>query len=427
MSPPPTAPASSPSAEPSARVALAITSSGHALCHGAKVALPVVLSLAAYDLGVSIEALGLAVTLFSLGMAATSVPAGLLADRVGTARVLEASFWFTALGGALCATPLGHAGFVASHALLGAAAGFYHPAGLGLLSLSGSKAKLGPAFGWHGVAGSLGVVLAPLVTLALLGTFGWRGGFGALAVSAAAGGVATHLLRRSGRLFDDVPVPHAGDASVWGQRGLVLLLLAVVSNAFLLDGFSTMFPDTVRWLGEAADARADVLTKAAVVPEDTDRILGPPQRRGPGADYLMMAALLGLGAVGQYLGGRGAKRRRSRWIYVAALVAQPLCLGAAALSLDAGAVPLLALGGFAFANYMTQPMENHMLAGFTTRAKRGTAFALKFVVALALASPAPYLAARLATRSGLAEMYAIFAVAGVVGVAAGVALARQAR
>ena len=136
-----------------ARVALSFASTGHGLCHASKLVLNVSLAVAAADLGVGLVRMSLALTAFNLAMGVASLPAGLLADRYGTSRVLLAFFWLLAAGALLCSLSQGYATFLVAHALLGAAAGLYHPPGMALISLTASREGMGPALGLHGVAG----------------------------------------------------------------------------------------------------------------------------------------------------------------------------------------------------------------------------------------------------------------------------------
>ncbi len=381
--------------KPLARNALLYASFGHAMCHGSQLAARVVMVTAAIDLGVSLETMGWALSAFTLCMGLAALPAGLLADRYGTARVTNLYFWLLALGAGLCSLDLGFGGFVVSHALLGAAAGFYHPAGLGLLSVSTSREELGRVFGWHGVAGNIGVASVPLIVTVLAVPFGWRGGFVGLAATAVGLALVGHVLRSTGRLYDGVPERKQGDPRPLGS-GALLLLFVIAGNAFLLEGFTTVFPRTVEGMGTW------VLDDATV-----------------------MAGILALGGVGQYMGGLVARGTGVPGRYAAIVFAQPLILAAAASFLDHEVMPFVLLGAFAFANYMSQPIENHMLAAITARARRGMAYALKFLAAMVLASPAPLIAARIYERHGDGPVFAFLAVVGVCAASGALVLRRR--
>jgi predicted MFS family arabinose efflux permease len=377
---------------PRERPTLALAAGGHALCHGAKVALPLVtVSVAADEFGVGIGRIGLAITVFTLAMAATSVPAGLAGDRWGTARVLALFFWLTGIAATCCAVSRDFTPFLLSNGLLGAAAGLFHPAALGLLSFSYPKERLGPAMGLFGVVGNVGIVLMPLAVATPLG---WRAGFLLLGLAAFVGAGACHLMLARGMLLPGRP---AGVLSAearpagGGRTGLLFLLLAMGVNAFMLDGFMPLFPETVSSFGTLFVGNA-----------------------------VLMAAVLAVGALGQWTGGQLARDAFASVRYAMLLLAQPLVLLGLAQTLAEPAWPYMLMAIFVCVNFMTQPIENRLLAAYTSTRRRSTAYAFKFVVALAISSPAPWLVTLL-YKSGwsFGPLYRLLAMLGMVGVFAG--------
>ena len=74
--------------------------------------------------------------------------------------------------------------------MIGLAAGLYMPSGVAIIAAMVRREDLGKALGVHSMAPSLSFILAPLLTEALLGLFGWRG------VLAILGGVSVVARRR---------------------------------------------------------------------------------------------------------------------------------------------------------------------------------------------------------------------------------------
>lgn len=379
-------------------VAVGYASAGHFLCHGSKVILPVSLAVVAAEFGVTLVAMAWALTAYGVAMGLAALPAGLLADRRGAPAVLNLYFWFLAGGALLCAAADGFATFVVAHGLLGAAAGLYHPPGLALVSLASSREGMGRALGLHGVFGNFGIAGAPLLVLAATPLFGWRGAFLALAGSAVLCALAGGVLRRRGLLAAAPPGAQPGaERGRLSRTGLFWLLVAMSVNGFLLDGFTTAFPETAR-------SRLDLVWDA----------------------QWLNAAVFGLGAVGQWVGGLLANGERQGGRYVGLLALQPLVFVGAALALDAPFVAVLQLGAFMFVNWMTQPLENRLLAGFTSSARRSSAYALKFVVALVVGAAAPPVVVGLMESRGHGAAWFALAAVGVLGVAAGRAFASHA-
>jgi MFS family permease len=371
-----------------ARGAVALASYGHLLCHGAKVVLQVSLAIAAADLGVGLFEMSWALSAYGLAMGAMAVPAGLLSDRIGPARVLGLYFWLLAGAALLCALVPGFTGFVVAHALLGGAAGLYHPPGLALISLSTRRESMGPAMGAHGVVGSLGIAFAPLLVLTMTESSGWRGVYGVLAVSAVLGALAALVMRRRGLILPGLPPESApAEHGAISRRALLLLLSVISLNGFLLDGFMPLFPETVR-------SQGDLVWTVMV----------------------LNAAILSLGALGQYVGGLLARGRGQGGRFMALLLAQPLVLAGAAYALDTPTAAIFQLAAFAFLNFMTQPMENRILAGFTGSARRSAAYAMKFLVALVIGSAAPPIVAAILESRGHAASYGFLACVAALGV-----------
>ena len=136
-----------------------ITSIGHFLVHAMTMILPAVLVLLETEFSVSIISLGKLLTIQILFLGLGGFPAGILADRFGSRAVLITYFigliissvWlYLATTFTMTAIGLGFLGLVT---------GFYHPAGLKMVSHSPNVSR---NMSYHGVAGSLGLAAGPI-------------------------------------------------------------------------------------------------------------------------------------------------------------------------------------------------------------------------------------------------------------------------
>ena len=169
----------------------------HFTSHVLQIALAPLFPLMRDDLGVSYTALGLILSVFYVVSGLAQVAAGVLVDRFGPQRLLIAGVALQ--GGAVAA--MGFAPGYWALLPLAAAAGIgnsvYHPADLSVLSRRVRPARLGRAFAFHVVAGSLGYAVSPLFAGSVAALAGWRaalvvvGGFG------VAMALALFLLRRA--------------------------------------------------------------------------------------------------------------------------------------------------------------------------------------------------------------------------------------
>ena len=385
------------------RFAVGLASAGHLLCHGAQILLMHGQSETAAQFEVGVTDVAWAITAFSLGMGLTSVPAGLATDRWGPARLLNVYFALVAAAALLCGIAPSFAVFFAAHALLGAAAGIYHPAGLGLISFASTREDLGPALGIHGVFGNLGAAAAPALVFGMHAWSDVRGAFFAVALLAAISAAVTVALRRRGLVTDRALAIVTPRRAPGRRSGLAALLVAMSLNGFLFLGFMTLFPETLKARGGSAWE--------------------------PG---WISVGILALGGVGQYVGWLVSRGGQEGHRYAWMLLVQPVLLLAMASVLargsgHAGALPIVLFAAFSFLNYMTQPIENHLVAAYTSTVRRGAAFGMKFLANMVVGAPAAGIAAALAERSGAPAAYGLLAGVGVVGLAGGVWFLRSAR
>ncbi|MFO7926192.1 MFS transporter [Natronomonas sp.] len=171
------------------RSILSITMLGHGMVHMYELAIPIFITVWIADLGVGSATLGIAVTVGYALYGVGAAPSGIVTDAYGSKRLLVvcllgmgASFGLLALVDDLPGVTTALAGW-------GLAASIYHPAGLRLISTG--VTERGAGFGYHGIAGNVGIALGPLVATTLLIVFEWRFVAAAMAVPAFAAAVYT--------------------------------------------------------------------------------------------------------------------------------------------------------------------------------------------------------------------------------------------
>ncbi|WP_280536665.1 MFS transporter [Halopenitus sp. POP-27] len=152
----------------------AFTMAGHGLVHVYELSIPILMTVWLAEFSVTAAVLGGVVTvgygLFGVG----ALPGGLLADVFGSKRLIVgclfgmgAAFFALALAPGLVGIALALAGW-------GIAASVYHPAGLALISNGVDPDRRGAAFGYHGMAGNVGIAFGPLAAAVLLLVVDWR-------------------------------------------------------------------------------------------------------------------------------------------------------------------------------------------------------------------------------------------------------------
>lgn len=183
---------------------LAVVSFSHAVQHfypaGLAVAYPFVVS----GLHVSYGVLGIV-----LGVA--GIAGGLLQGVAGLARRFSARFLLSVQNfGMAVASLLG--AIAPGFGLFGAARCFgsivswpQHPVGSAVLTKR-FPTRRAFALSWHVAGGSIGTALTPIVVSALIASYGWRVGVGALSVPLAIGGLLVAWKLKEVRRRDEAPV-----------------------------------------------------------------------------------------------------------------------------------------------------------------------------------------------------------------------------
>jgi MFS family permease len=309
------------------------------------------------DFGLSLKEFGayasISTTLFGLG----AIPSGWLGDRFGEKRLLLAFYWLTAAGGVMIGLARGTAMLAAGMALLGIGASIFHPVGNSLIAKG--IPMPGRAMGTNGLWGSFGQALGPMLAVVIAAMLSWRAAYIALAPI-----MALFAMRLQSATLD---VPRSEARIVPPRVGLLLSLLLL---AMTLAGFNYWMVTTA--LPEHIEAN----TPAGFLPDAV---------RGGSLTSLIYL----IGGLGQYLAGRAVHHREGRALYIAVFVLQaPLVYMVGRL----GGLPLVviasAMSVFLFA---AQPIENVLLARFSSARGRGTLFGLKFTLAFGIAGVGPWL------------------------------------
>ncbi len=279
---------------------LAVAATGHAMVHTFELSIPVLLPvwMGVFDLSVArtgvIASLGYAA--FGIG----ALPAGALVDRYGSKPLIVSAL--VGMGGAFLSLLFVESAvaFALALVLWGAAASVYHPAGLALISTG--VTERGHGFAYHGIAGNIGTAVGPFVVVILLGRQGWPSAVVALATVAVTAGVVAafaDLNERPGSAADvgaeaGTPAANGGTRSLSGfgdvSKRLFAGAFALVFVAIMLEG--VYYRGVLTFLPSIFESVLPAVSLA----------------EGTSAGRYAYSALLLVGIVGQYLGGRLTNR-----------------------------------------------------------------------------------------------------------------------
>ncbi len=149
----------------------------HASSHFGHMLLPPLFPVFMQEFGLSFAQVGLLMSVFFVVSGIGQALSGFVVDKLGARPVL-----FLALSLFLCACLVasnaqGYSWLVAAAALAGLANCPFHPIDFSILNQRVSSARLGYAFSVHGLSGSLGWALTPVLLVGLMGVIGWRNAY----------------------------------------------------------------------------------------------------------------------------------------------------------------------------------------------------------------------------------------------------------
>jgi len=242
--------------------AIGAISTAHGISHFFQLVLPPLFPAMKDELGIGYAELGAMMGVFFGVSGVAQFAAGHVVDRFGARRVLVTGM--ALLGGAIFGVALtpGYWALLPLAAIAGIGNSVFHPADFAVLNARVDPSRLGRAYGAHGLAGNIGWVLAPIVSLGLSKLFGWREAVAIIGI----GGLGAALLLHVARSWIDTrttPVARraaaAGIASPLLSRPILLCFayFFLVSTAQVgLQSFSVPATMAMFALDDAAAARS---------------------------------------------------------------------------------------------------------------------------------------------------------------------------
>ena len=198
---------------------IGLIGTAHAFSHFFQLALPPLFPLLRADFDVSWTMLGLLVGVFYAASGLMQFAAGFAVDRFGARPVLLGGLALLAGGTVLAGLAPGVYWLFPIVALMGVGNGVFHPCDFAILNANVAQRRLSHAYSTHGVGGSLGYALSPIVSYALAAAFNWRV---SLALMGLAGLVALAVLAHQRTYLTSHRAADARSHSLSGSMGLFL-------------------------------------------------------------------------------------------------------------------------------------------------------------------------------------------------------------
>jgi len=367
---------------------LGYTTVAHALDHAVILSIPLFVPIWLGEFGVSRGEIGLAVTIMTALFGVTALPAGLLSDRLGSDVLI--SIFLATTGIALLLVPFidGFVGLTVVLALVGAAAGLYHPPALSFISREADEATKG--FAYHGLGANLGIGLGPLVLTLGLAVADWRTVLPFLAVPLL--GFAVLFALRGPDDYPDDPA-YTDDGDVRSRLrpflGLTFGLIVVmyVAAGLYYRGVLTFLPDFLDTV-----ASLPVLSVGSVSFE-------------PGR--WVYSTILLVGAIGQIAGGNLGERYGPGRVLLGIFVATSAAL--VGLSALGGGAVLVAGFLFGILLFTLPPLQSAIVSEYVPAASQGFGYGLVFAINFGIGSLGATLAGTVIDASSFSRFFQLFA------------------
>ena len=364
---------------------LVLLSAAHSLNHSLFLIAPPLLLIIMNDLKTSQFALGIVGTASSFIYGIGSLVGGPLSDRVNEVKIITVCLAFA--GASTLVLVFANSIFIYGVALIlmAAWASLYHPTANSLISKV-FHGRMAEAMGFHGVGGTLGVMLTPIVAYVLGVTFGWQFSFlffGSLSVTFA-------LLFLKNKFKLERFRSQSNILEVFKIPGLWKIFVFNIILGFYMKGLELFLPTYL------------TLKPFQPLGEDYAKFLAA----------VSTTLVLASGVLGQWLGGKAADTFGSRKV----LIATSFGVLAGLFFLQfiplwfVGVPAFIVLYGLSF--YGHQPALNSLAGIMTPEDRRGVVYGILFFTSFGLGSTSQSMTGYFMERYGVEfSFYALTAFA----------------
>jgi MFS family permease len=399
------------------RRVVAAASLAHAMTHALELAFAALLVRMGAEFGADLAVLGAVAYAGTVTFGAAALPSGWLIDRYGARTVIIASMWTAAVFACVVALSPSLPFFAVALTCLGAGIGLYHPAGTSMVATLAERR--GMALAIQGLAGNLGIAIAPFAALSIAIAFDWRAAYAVFGVAAFGVGllawriapsqreaIATLSAREARATSSARSASSTATASTskvrstppairrWTTPSLLVIYVAAVLQGFIYRGSLTFLTLHLReHLG------------ISVFGWDPDAIAGAA------ATAVLLAAV-----IGQIAGGTLSDRiPLERAILPFIVLSVPMLFLVAG---SGGLVLLLAAAGFILLNFAQQPIFNGLITDYSPPGAVGRAFGMSFFLTFGVGAIAAWFAGILAGRWGTPSVFYALSAIGLAMVVA---------
>ena len=354
---------------------LAITGGAHLSVHALMLALPSLIPIFMSEFNVGIDVLGFVVTISAFMFGVGAIPSGWLESKIGGKTLLILYLFGSSFSAILISVSNSFNLLVFGLGLLGLTSSIYHPAGLTLISNRIHRIPKGMAI--HGIFGSTGSAIGPVLATTLALFISWRASYATLGLFNFTLGIASILLIPSTKDTKNVEIMNnEKNAKVTNRIALIFFYITNLIMGFVYYGFTTFMPihfaeNTKEFLPFISDTM-----KAGVFPS-----------------FVFLS-----GVIGQIIGGKlGTHFNRIRILpYIIAINIPFLLL----MGYSKGFLLIFCSLCLGMTYFSSQPICNTIIADLTHSNNRGIGYGINFFLSMGIGSLAAMIGGILAINFG---------------------------
>ena len=357
------------------KIILSITGGSHLSVHALMLALPSLIPIFISEFNIGIDVLGFVVTVSAFMFGIGAIPSGWLESRIGGKTLLVIYLFGSSFSALFISLSNSFNVLVFGLGLLGLTSSIYHPAGLTLISNRIHHITKGMAV--HGVFGSTGSAVGPVLATTLALFISWRASYATLGLFNLALGIASILLIPSTKDNEHVEIINTKKKDNKTNRtALMYFYITNLIMGFVYYGFTTFMP--IHFSENTKDLLPFIpdTMKAGVFPS-----------------FVFIS-----GIIGQIIGGKlGSHFNRVRILpYIIAMNIPFLLL----MGNSKGIMLVCCSLCLGMTYFSSQPICNTIIADLTNSNNRGIGYGINFFLSMGIGSLAAMLGGILAINYG---------------------------
>ena len=370
---------------------LVITSLSHLTVHAQMMVFPTLIILFNNKFGFTLDILGMIASIGAFMFGVGAIPAGILESRIGGRALLLIYQIGSILGCLIIILSQNLIQIAIGIGVLGIASSIYHPAGLTILSYKITNLSKGLAY--HGIAGSLGLALGPIIAGIMAEFYFWQASYILWVFLQIFMAIITFtMIDDTNRTEEKL---YSGHTKIIDNRAVILYYIMAITLGFAFGGFTTFMPTLFGMQDEGVFSAFPQILKAGA--------------------FTTLVFLSGI--IGQMIGGLlGNKYNRSYLILIIIIFNIPLI---ALLGYASGTSLLICSILMGMIYFSNQPISNALLADLTSDSHRGLGYGISFFLSFGIGGIAPAICGWITNYYSVEMLFPFIALSLLPGVLAG--------